>query len=100
MWRVVKMTVRIIGGLFSALLSAGLLVQPAAAWNATGHQVVALVAWGELKPETRDKVVNLLKQAPPEAGLADLFKEDGRQLAVRQREFFALASTWPDIVRS
>jgi hypothetical protein len=70
----------------------------APAWNDTGHQVVALIAWDHLRPPTRQKVVDLMAQATNER-LADMFPQDGRPLAVRQREFFVAAATWADEIR-
>jgi hypothetical protein len=70
----------------------------ALAWNDSGHQVVALIAWDHLREPTRQKVVELMAQATNER-LFDLFPQDGRPLAVRQREFFVAASTWADDVR-
>jgi hypothetical protein len=81
------------------LTLALLLPQTALAWNATGHQLVARIAWENMTPTTRRNVINLLQAAPGDACLRDLFPEDSRPLADRQREFFMLASTWPDIVR-
>jgi hypothetical protein len=71
---------------------------PARAWDATGHEVIARIAWDAMKPETRAKAVALLEAAPPDADLASLLPADGPQ-AVRERQLFELASTWPDIVR-
>jgi len=48
---------------------------------------------------TRQNVVALLRTAPQDACLLDLFSTDSRPLEERQREFFLLAATWPDIVR-
>src|SRR5215471_18800725 len=80
------------------LVAAG--IGSAEAWGPMGHQVVAAIAWDNLSEQTRKKVVALMQQAPPEAGLASLFPQDTRPLDVREREFFIVASTWPDIVRS
>jgi S1/P1 Nuclease len=85
------------------LLSVGMLlagVNSALAWNDTGHQIIALIAWGTLSGHTRGKVVDLLRQAPAETGLASMFAQDNRPVSVRQREFFRRASTWPDVVRN
>ncbi|HVT58189.1 MAG TPA: S1/P1 nuclease [Thermoanaerobaculia bacterium] len=72
---------------------------PLRAWDATGHRVVARIAWEAMQPETRDKVVAALAAAPGDADLASLLPQDGRPRARRLRELFELASTWPDIVR-
>jgi hypothetical protein len=80
--------------------AAAALFSPAAyAWNDTGHKVVARIAWDHLKPTTREAAIALLKAGPDESDLPDLFPNDSRPLPFRQREFFLLASTWPDIVR-
>ncbi|HEY0544631.1 MAG TPA: S1/P1 nuclease [Pyrinomonadaceae bacterium] len=77
-----------------------LLPQSAFAWNATGHEVVARIAWEKMKPQTRDKLIALLMQAPPDADLASLLPKDSRPLIERQRDLFILAATWADIIRS
>lgn len=74
--------------------------QSALAWNATGHQLVARIAWENMTPTARQNSVALLQAAPSNACLRDLFSNDSRPLEVRQREFFVRASTWSDIVRS
>jgi len=71
----------------------------AVAWNDTGHQVVAIIAWDNMSEQTRKKVVATMRGAPSDARLASMFPSDGRPLAVRQREFFVRASTWPDAIR-
>jgi hypothetical protein len=72
-------------------------------WNETGHKVVALIAWEDLTPKARAAVAELLShhpryekdllpdapESPHAAGGAD---ETGRHA-------FAVASTWPDMVR-
>ena len=78
-------------------LSGGL--GPASAWNDTGHQVVALIAWDNLSPAARSKLVAAMRQAPPESQLPGLFPLDNRPLEVREREFFRRAATWADLVR-
>ncbi len=85
--------------LVPTLILALVLPQSILAWNATGHQVVARIAWENMTPTARRNVIALLQEAPPDACLLDQFPNDSRPLEVRQREFFMLASTWPDIVR-
>jgi hypothetical protein len=75
------------------------LFDSAQAWNDTGHKVVARIAWENMKPQTRVKVMALLMSAPQDATLRDLFTDDSRPLPEREREFFQRASTWADIVR-
>ena len=84
------------------LLTLALLLltpQPGWAWNATGHEVVARIAWDTVTPAVRERVTALLAAAPPDACLIDLLPSDTRPLTIRQREFFERASTWADIVR-
>jgi len=84
-----------------AVLSVGILLggNSALAWNDTGHQIIALIAWDNLSDHARITIVDLLRQAPADAGLASMFAQDNRPLPVRRREFFRRASTWPDLVR-
>lgn len=81
------------------LILALVLPQTALAFNATGHQVVAGIAWDNMTPTARRNAITLLQAAPPDACLLDLLRNDARPLAERQREFFMRASTWSDIVR-
>jgi hypothetical protein len=62
--------------------------------------VVARIAWEKMKPQTREKLIALMLQAPKDADLASLLPNDGRPLPERQRDLFVLASTWPDMIRS
>jgi hypothetical protein len=82
-----------------SLLFVLLLPQFAFAWNGTGHSVVAGIAWDNMTPAARLKAITLLQAAPQDACLRNLFPNDSRPLAVRQREFFMRAATWSDIVR-
>ena len=82
------------------IASALLLPQTALAWNATGHEVVARIAWEKVEPQTRLAVMALMMRAPTDAYLANLLTTDGRPLIFRQRDFFMIAATWPDIIRS
>jgi len=76
-----------------------LLPAPLFAWNATGHQLVAAIAWDRMTPAARQQAIALLRAAPADACLLNLFPTDSRPLDVRQREFFVRASTWSDSVR-
>jgi S1/P1 nuclease len=73
--------------------------QSSYAWNATGHRMVARIAWDNLDSSVQQKIVALLRQAPSDSCLRQLFPNDGRPLAERQRQFFIAAATWPDVVR-
>jgi len=93
--------VRIVAAVLSVLwiVLSGTL-WPAGAWNDTGHQVVALIAWDNLPPEPRSKLVAMMRRAEPATRLPSLFPEDKRAMEVRAREFFRRAATWPDLIRS
>ena len=82
-----------------ALLIILLVPHPTWAWNATGHEVVAQMAWETMTTVTRQRVIALLEAAPPDACLVDEMPTDARPRAAREREFFLYASTWADIVR-
>ena len=84
--------------LFAPLLLL-VVARPATAWNATGHEVVAELAWNDLKPAVRDKVTALLKEHPLYAAqlIPNGSAPDAPDLAQR---VFMRSATWPDIIRS
>jgi hypothetical protein len=73
---------------FFAGLLAGLLVLslPLEAWNATGHRVVAAIAYDRLSSQARARVDELLRQHPDLASLTS-------------REAFLTAAVWPDTIK-
>lgn len=103
-----------IGGLRSAILPAALLLavlspRQACAWGNTGHEAVAFVAWNQMTPAVRIRVLALLKLAPalhPADGktipgyaewLADLpagLSQDQQNLYL-----FMRAATWADSIK-
>src|SRR5689334_13339797 len=89
--------------LASWMFLLGMLVLPARptfAWFDTGHKIVAFVAWEDMTPRTRAAVTNLLKQHPlyQKDLLIDL--PDGAAADETARHAFAVAATWPDMVRA
>lgn len=56
---------------------------PGHAWNDFGHELVARVAWQELEPEVRGRVLALLRQAPEDSRMhcLDLSPRDRDTLA-------------------
>ena len=81
-------------------LFASAVAAPAAAWNAHGHMLIALVAYDALSPEKRDALTTLLEAHPRFA--ADLTSAIPPALASRSeraRWLFAHAATWPDLIR-
>jgi hypothetical protein len=92
---------RVVPRVSAILVCLLLLPNPALAWNGTGHKLVARIAWSHLKTPARNRIVQLLTQAPEDADLANMFAEtdDPHELPKHQRDFFMRVATWPDIVR-
>jgi len=88
----------VVATLFAVWVLAVAPVGSALAWNDTGHQVVASIAWDHLREPTRQTIVALMARSTNER-LTALFAQDSRPLAVRRREFFVRASTWADLIR-
>jgi hypothetical protein len=84
----------------SILVTLALLLLPATAyaWDETGHKVVARIAWSKMTEQTRRNVISLLRSAPNDAGLRNLFRTSDPR-PVRDQFFFMRAATWPDLVR-
>lgn len=75
-------------------LSALLLSQPAVAWNAAGHRLVASIAWDNLTPEVRSEASKLLRaHLDYDRWLRKVGEDDPDQMA------FIEASTWSDEIR-
>lgn len=67
---------------------------PALAWNAAGHRLVAVIAWQQLSPASREAVTTALAGHPDHARWAERARsEDGADI-------FAEAATWPDDIRN
>src|SRR5580704_577699 len=67
-----------------ALLLVSIL--PLQAWNATGHRIVAAIAYDHLTPKAKARVDELLARHP------DLGK-------LPSREAFLAAAVWPDTIK-
>jgi hypothetical protein len=63
-----------------------LIALPLQAWNATGHRIVAAIAYDHLTAKARARVDELLRQHPDFSALIG-------------REAFLTASVWPDTIR-
>ncbi len=87
---------------------------PAYAWNDFGHEVVARIAWQELEPEVRERVLALFRQAPRDSRMHCLdLNQDRRRGCGRfayrlgdaesagdgDRILFERAAYWPDLAR-
>ena len=90
------------------------LATPSQAWNDFGHELVARIAWQELEPEVRNRVVALLRQAPADSRMHCLdLNQDRRgecgRFAYRlnsaptaadgDRILFERAAYWADLAR-
>ena len=80
-----------------AVLLLPVAARRAFAWDDLGHMVITRLAWTQLTPAARARVVALLEQAPADAGLAQLRPAAGAP--DRDLMFAAYASTWPDLAR-
>ncbi len=69
---------------------------PAFGWNATGHRIVAFIAYERLTPQARARVDALLKLHPDYAMLAQGAPEDP---VLRARDVFMQAAVWPDTIK-
>ena len=47
-----------------ALVLLSCLPQSLLAWNSTGHELVAGIAWDNMSPDAQQKAIALLKSAP------------------------------------
>jgi S1/P1 Nuclease len=63
-----------------------LLGLPLQAWNATGHRIVAAIAYDRLNAKARARIDELLSQHPDFKALAG-------------RDAFLAASVWPDVIK-
>lgn len=77
-----------------ALAALLLLPLPAAAWNAAGHRLSALIAWQQLDERTREQIGRILAHHP----------DHGRWIArtgglTPELAAFLEASTWPDEIK-
>ncbi|HEX2639494.1 MAG TPA: S1/P1 nuclease [Pyrinomonadaceae bacterium] len=73
---------------------------PARAWDDVGHKIAAYIAWQQMTPAVRERVIKILLAAPEDAQLSTFYVQSGgRSDETLKREFFMLAATWPDIVR-
>lgn len=73
---------------------------PALGWDDVGHKITAYIAWQRMTPTVRERVIEILRQAPEDSHLGVFYRPFGVESeSVRRLDFFMIASTWPDIVR-
>jgi hypothetical protein len=75
------------------------LASPALAWDSVGHKLSAYIAWQQMTPAAREKVIKILLNAPEDSDLSVFYPQDARSESARQQEFFMIAAYWSDIVR-
>ncbi len=84
-------------------LCAGILMLlsiPALAWDETGHKITSYIAWQQMTPDVRERVVKILLAAPEDSQIGTFYLPYGsRSEETRKREFFMLMATWGDIIR-
>jgi hypothetical protein len=72
------------------------LALPAAAWNYSGHWIVAEIAYGRLTPQARARVDELIRKHPDYDGM--LTRDAPLDPAARVRYAFVYAAAWPDLI--
>lgn len=83
-------------GLLAALFSL-LFPLVAPAWNATGHRLVAAIAYDRLTPKAKARVDQLIRQHPD---YEKIFLRDApADPAARARAAFIAAAVWPDEIK-
>jgi hypothetical protein len=85
----------------TALIAALLLALPAAAWNYSGHSIIAEIAYERLTPQARARVDQMIRDHPDYNGIftqgaAGVTRDDP---AARARYAFVHAAPWPDMLR-
>ncbi len=83
--------------LLRSLIAILILAVPAAAWNFSGHWIVAEIAYERLTPQARARVDELIRRHPD----FEMFTKDAAaDPAARARYAFVRAASWPDQLRS
>ena len=78
------------------------VVQPALAWNAHGHRVIASIAFLRLDPDRRLEIANRIRKHPRweqdfAAKMPDVVKDGDEQ--IQAEWIFQQAAVWPDMPR-
>jgi hypothetical protein len=88
---------------FSVLFLATIMLfsaSSARAWDDVGHKITAYIAWQQMTPEVRERVIKILAAANEDSQLATFYLPYGsRSDEAKKREFFMIAATWADIIR-
>jgi len=67
------------------------------AWDDLGHQVVAAIAWDQMTPKARAKVIEMFQTSPDDSGLRQLRPKSGSE-EEKDHVQFVLAASWADAV--
>jgi len=82
---------------FAAAWVALCFLPSLSAWNATGHRIIAAIAYDNLTPLARGRVDTLIRQHPD---YQTMFAKGAPEDPVaRARAAFLTASVWPDAIR-
>lgn len=86
---------------FTALVAALFLALPAAAWNYSGHCIIAEIAYERLTPRVRARADQMIRDHPDYKGI---FIKDApagvkADAAALSRYAFVHAAPWPDLIR-
>ena len=85
-----------ISGNFAAWIAILYLASPAAAWDGTGHRIIAAIAYERLTPNTRARVDALIRAHPDYAAFTNGAPADA---AARARAAFIAAAVWADNIK-
>jgi S1/P1 Nuclease len=83
-------------GTIAAWTATLFLASPAFGWNATGHRIIAAIAYQRLTPQVRAVVDDLLRKHPDYALMA---RDAPSDPAGRARAVFIAAAVWADVIK-
>ena len=81
------------------LITIFIFASSAWAWDDTGHKLTGYIAWQQMSPVVREKVIKILLSAPEDSDLSVFYLSGSRSDEAKKRELFMIATTWADIVR-
>jgi len=80
----------------TVLSFVGLLTSRCNAWNSTGHEIVAQIAYDQLSPRAKSAILTVLRNHPR---LNQDLLNDADRAKDNDVAIFLRAATWPDMVR-
>ena len=81
------------------ILASALWAPSTLAWNATGHRVIAVLAWDQLSDPTRKQISSLLEDHPALPDWQQQLSRGKNPPPITPLARFAEASTWADDIR-